>query len=378
MNTKSLSTVLIILFAAIFSNCAGKGEEASTEDGIGKMSYAENLRIEDRDGYSLVTVRNPWDTLKTLQRYILVDKDSALPSPLPEGTLIRTPVKNALIYSAVHSGLVGDLGAGDAIGGVCNARYVTDSLLRVRIKTGEVVDCGEDMNPDVEKIIKLHPEVIMLSPFESGDRYSKISKLGIPMIQCADYMENSGLAQAEWMRFYGLLFGKGEEADARFNKIEIRYKELKGIASRASSQPKVLLDQRYGQSWSVPGGKSTMGRLISDAGGLNPFARYDKSGGVYLAPEKVLAEGGDADIWLVRYNQPGEKSLRELSADAPLNSKVKAFKEGNVYGCNTYYVPFFDEAPFHPDLLLEEMIKLFHPGLLQGDTTLRYFKKMEK
>ncbi|MDE6716917.1 MAG: ABC transporter substrate-binding protein [Muribaculaceae bacterium] len=360
-----------------FFSCSHTGEGNAASNSSGKMEYAENLFMEEHEGYTLVTVRNPWDTLKNLARYVIVPRDTKLPDSLPAGTLIRTPVEKALIYSSVHSGLISSLGAVEAIGGVCNASYVTDSLLKARIEAGETADCGADMTPDIERIIKLHPQIVMRSPFESGTHYAKIEQLGIPTVECADYMENSALAQAEWMKFYGLLFGRRDEAYRRFDSIASRYQELKGKAASAPQRPKILLDNIYGQSWSVPGGKSTMGRLIEDAGGTNPFARYDRSGGVPLSPEKVLVEAGDADIWLLRYFQQNDKTLPELSRDASVNSQFKAFKTGEVYGCNTSSIPFFDETPFRPDLLLEDMVMILHPGLLPGATP-RYFKKMEK
>ena len=345
------------------------------------LRYARNLTL-DRIGEGeniiyVATVRNPWDTVKRMERYLLVPKGMDLPGDLPEGKVVRVPVNNALIYSSLHSGLVGDLGAGKAIGGVCNARYITDKELSGRIARGEVTDCGEGMNPDMEKIIQLHPEVIMLSPFENNDRYAKVAQLGIPVIECADYMETSPLGQAEWMKFYGLLFGKGDEAGDRFDGIEKRYNDLKAQAARSEFKPKVLMDEVYSGSWSVPGGESTMGRLIEDAGGVNPFSGYRKSGGVSLAPEKVLMEAGDADVWLVRYNQKSEKTLPELSRDAPVNSQFKAFKRGEVYGCNTQYIPFFDETPFHPDLLLEDLSRIFRSVGSEEPENTRYFRKMK-
>lgn len=396
--------LLYLVFILLISSCASKktGEEQADCDfqfTVDSMKYARNIEISEIDRgegsekIHVVTIRNPWDSLKKPERYVLVPRGTNLPSGLPEGKIIRTPVKNALIYSAVHSGLVGDLGAGDAIGGVCNAGYVTDKGLKERIAGGAVVDCGDEMSPDLEKIIQLNPEIIMLSPFENNDRYAKVVKLGIPLVECGDYMETSALGQAEWMRFYGLLFGKGEEAKNRFSEIERHYNALKAQAAGKGKRPKVLLDQTYGQSWSVPGGGSTMGRLIEDAGGINPFSRYRQSGGVPLAPERVLAEADDADVWIVRYNQKNEKTLRELSRDAGVNSQFKAFKLGNVYGCNTQYVPFFDETPFHPDLLLEDMILVIHgdegergereekgeDGRERSDKeTTRYFKKMKR
>ncbi len=172
-----------------------------------------------------------------------------------------------------------------------------------------------------------------------------MGELGIPIIECADYMETSPLGRAEWVRFYGMLFGKQDVADKMFAETESNYLKLKQIANGLAIKPKVIIDQRYGQVWNVPGGVSTMGRLIEDAGGINPFASYERSGSVPLAPEKVLAEAHDADVWFVRYNQEKDKSLRELGNDAPVNSQFKAFKDGRVYGCNTRYVNSVPSRP---------------------------------
>lgn len=368
---------LFLLALASFASC--KGGHASVSGGEGKevpTKYAENLSIVEHEDFTEVTVRNPWDTVKILQKYILVPSEKELPMNLPQGTVVRTPVTNALVYSTVHNSLISELGALDAIGGVCNAKYVNEGEVKERLKSGKIVDCGVSMSPDLEKIIKLHPQVIMLSPFENNDKYAKVGELGIPIIECADYMETSALGRAEWVRFYGMLFGKTDVSEKMFADTEKRYMDLKEKAKKATSRPKVLIDQRYGQVWNVPGGESTIAGLIRDAGGINPFDGYRQSGSVPLAPEKVLAEAYDADIWFVRYNQDKEKSLKELASDAPVNSQFKAFKEGNVYGCNTRYIDFYEETPFHPDRLLEDMLHYMHPEMKDSVTTHSYYTKM--
>ena len=373
---RRLLTLLVAV--AFLASCKGSHASSSAE-GEGEvlpMKYAENLTIHEFPDFTEVTVRNPWDTLKTLQKYILVERDSAMPAGLPEGTIIKVPVTNALVYSTVHNSLITELGAIDAIGGICNSKYVNGKELQARLASGRIVDCGVSLSPDLEKIIKLKPQVIMLSPFENNDKYAKVGELGIPIIECADYMETSPLGRAEWVRFYGMLFGKQDVADKMFAETESNYLKLKQIANGLAIKPKVIIDQRYGQVWNVPGGVSTMGRLIEDAGGINPFASYEQSGSVPLAPEKVLAEAHDADIWFVRYNQEKDKSLRELGNDAPVNSQFKAFKDGRVYGCNTRYVNFYEETPFHPDRILEDMVHIMHPEL-SSSAPVRYYSLMQ-
>ena len=83
-----------------------------------------------------------------------------------------------------------------------------------------------------EKIIDLRPDAIMLSPFENSGGYGRVGKLGVPVIECADYMETSPLGRAEWLRFYGLLVGQEQRGDSLFAQIEKEYLALKDLAAQ--------------------------------------------------------------------------------------------------------------------------------------------------
>lgn len=378
-----VNAILLIVFgmASLASvSCKGGHSSSSADENsrVIPLKYAENLKITEYDGYTEVSVRNPWDTLKILHRYVLVPKNRDVPKNLPKGDLIRTPIDNALIYSTVHSSLVTELGAIDAIKGVCGSQYINDEELKSRVISGKVVDCGSSQAPVIEQIIKLQPQIVMLSPFENNDKYAKVGELGIPIVECADYMETSPLARAEWVRFYGMLFGKEDAADKMFADTERNYNSLKEKASKVTDRPKVLMDQRYGQVWYVPGANSTTGKMIEDAGGTNPFSYLKQSGSVPLSPEKVLYEAHDADIWFVKYHQNNEKTMSEFANDASVNSQFKAYKEGKVYGCNTQYVDFYEETPYHPDYLLEDYISRIHPELNIGADASHYFQQMKQ
>lgn len=362
-----------------FASCGGSHSSSNTqaEGERDSLSYAEFFSIERFPDYTEVTVRNPWDSVRTLQKYILVKRDSIVPENLPQGIVVKVPLRNSLVLSTVHSSLISELKAGKSIGGVCSSEFIKGDELVKRLKSGDLADCGDNMNPDIEKVIKLNPDAILLSPYENNDRYARVGDLNIPIIECADYMETSALGRAEWVKFFGLLFGRENEAQKMFTETEKNYLELKEMAATAKDRPKVLTDTQYGQTWGVPGANSTTGRYIEDAGGINPFTKYDRTGSVQLAPEKVLAEAHDADVWFIKYNQQTEKSMKELASDAPVNSRFKAFKDGKVFGSNTRYSGLYEETPFHPDLMLEEMIKVIHPELFPDKPSLRYYQLMK-
>ena len=202
------------------------------------LRYAENITLKDAGDYTVAVVRNPWDTTKVLHTYILVPSDTEMPSDRPEGTVVRTPLESSLVYSSVHSSLISELGAGDAITGVCDAQYIHTQRLAERIDSGIIADCGSGMSPNIERIIELHPHAILFSPYENSGGYGKIEQLGIPLIECADYMETTPLGRAEWMKFYGMLYGRYDEAEKLFNETEHGYNSLKSAVDSIARRPK--------------------------------------------------------------------------------------------------------------------------------------------
>ena len=367
----------LMLSVLLFSSCGGRSKSSSVieaEETI-PLRYAENLSLSATEDYTIARLRNPWDTTRILHTYVLVDKEKSLPADLPEGTLVRTPLSKAVVYSSVHCGLLNQIGALKSIGGVCDLKYIKLQEVQDGCRTGSIADVGNGMNPDIEKIIDLHPDAIMLSPFENSGGYGRVEKLNIPIIECADYMETSALGRAEWMRFYGLLFGEAQKADSLFAEVEKNYNELKALVAPLSYAPSVISELKNGSAWYVPGGKSTSARIYADAGANYVFADDEHSGSVPLTFETVFDKGQNADFWLIKYNQAIDKTYKELEQDYAPYTGFRAFKERNIYGCNTGKVDFYEDSPFHPDRLLKDLIKIFHPTLLEG-YELKYFTKL--
>ena len=369
--------ILFIFLLTLLSACSGKSKTSSiieAEEAI-SLRYAENLTLSTTEDYAIARLRNPWDTTKILHTYLLADKDKPLPEDLPEGTLVRTPLNKAIVYSSVHCGLLQQIGALKSIGGICDLKYIKLPEIKEGCQNGTITDVGNGMNPDIEKIIDLHPDAIMLSPFENSGGYGRVEKLNIPIIECADYMETSALGRAEWMRFYGLLFGEAQKADSLFAEVEKNYNVLKALVSPISCAPSVISELKNGSAWYVPGGKSTSARIYADAGANYVFAADEHSGSVPLAFETVFDKGQNANFWLIKYNQAIDKTYSELKRDYAPYAGFRAFKERSIYGCNTGKVDFYEDSPFHPDWLLKDLIKIFHPTLLEG-YELKYFTKL--
>lgn len=358
-------------------SCSGGNSHLS---GVGKpidLKHAKLLSLEQFDGYVRAEIKNPWDTTRLLHTYILVPDSAELPDNLPEGTLVRTPLKRAVVYSGVHHGLLHELGAIDAVCGVADASYVRDSIVLARLATGMVADCGPTASPSIERIMSLKPDAILLSPYENSGTYGRLGAMGIPVVECADYMEVSPLARAEWMKFYGLLFGCEEPAAEQFAITETRYNELRQKAATATHRPKVLLDGVYGGVWHQPAQHGTTGIYLRDAGAQIAVNAPVGTASVAMAPEKVLFEAEKADVWLYRYAQQNDKTLAELGRDNPLYSRFAPFKNKRVMGCNTAHKDYYELTPFHPDMLLYELICIFHPELQPAPPSQPFFTPLK-
>lgn len=363
----------------LLSACGGGGRTSSVQTGGTpvELRYAENLTLTEHDGYTEARLRNPWDTTKVLRTYLLVEHDLPLPSGMPEGTVVRTPLSRMLVYTAVHCSLIDQLGASAQIAGVCDFSYIKTESVKAAVNEGRVVDAGASLNPDIERIIDLHPDAILLCPFENSGGFGRIEKLDAPIIECADYMETSPLGSAEWMRFYGRLLGRTAEADSLFAEVEKNYNELKEMASQQPERPRVMAELKSGSAWYVPGGNSTTGKLYRDAGADYLFGSYTQSGGVPLSFETVFDRAQDADVWLMKYNRSADHTYTSLKEEYAPYTRFKPYEARNVFHCNTAYSPFYEDFPFHPDRVLKDLIKILHPTLLP-DYEPVYFSRMKE
>lgn len=375
MQKNIFQNLLIFSVLIVSSACSTQLNNVPMMGEIVELRHATHLKIQQLDSCTLVQIINPWDTTQLLHSYVIVHRDSVLPSQLPNATLVRTPINNALVYTSVHLGLIENLGAIAQVGGVCDADYILQPLAKQLVKNGTIRDVGNSMSPNIETIIALSPDAILLSPFENSGGYGAIEKLGVPIIECADYMEVSPLACAEWMLFYGLLFGKENVADSLFRVVEENYCRLRDSVALITDKPSLVVELKSGSAWYVPSARSTTGRFYIDAGANYLFANITKNGAVPLAFETVYETAYDADFWLFKYNRPTNITYQQLSVENQLYSEFTAFKNKNIYACNTFSSPYYDQVPFRPDWLLRDLVAIFYPNLLPN-YNLRYYSKL--
>lgn len=370
-----LTSIIFTLAACNKNRPQGQdtAQSGTSTDTTYTVHYAKGFQVKKHNGYTLVSIRDPWDTTRLLQTYILVDKQKELPTNLPQGTIVRIPLNNVATYSTIHCSSLNELGAIDLIKGVCEPEYIKLDIIQQGVKNGTIVNLGMASKPDVEKIVMLSPEAIFATPIQ-GWSYGNVEKTKIPILETIDYTESHPLGRAEWIRFYSLFVGKEHLADSLFAITEKNYIDIKEAVSKTTARPSVLPDIRYQSKWNMPGGKSFMANMLADAGASYPWNDNNSTTYMPLAFESVLDKAGDADIWIIKYNTPEDMTYQSLEKEYKPYSYFKAFKQKNIYGCNTAYSSYYEDLPIHPDYILKDMAYIFHPELFP-DYTPRYYKK---
>lgn len=393
--------------ALLMAACQG-GKTAAADAEAGdtlEMKYAKLLTIvkygdgeESSDAaegidyqYAEAIIANPWKAGTMLHRYILIPKGeegdktvAMLARRRSTGArcttdTVRTPVESNLVFTAPHCQLLTELGCQNAITGVCDKDYINIPDIKSRAQADAkvahpIMDCGSSMQPDIERIIALHPEALLISPFENSGGYGKLDKLRIPVIETADYMETSPLGRAEWIKLYGLLLGSSK-ADSLFSAIEKEYLQLKAEAAKLPLGLSILTERKTGNVWYVPGGKSTMGILLRDAHARYIFADDTHSGSLSMSPEQIIAKGNQVDVWAFKYFGGNALTKQNLLAEYQGYQALKAFQTGTVYETDTSCEPYFELTSFHPEILLREFIILSHPEAGDKFGKLRFYKK---
>lgn len=262
------NSFILFIVPFLIVSCGKRQTAANNEEGDTLIfKYAHNICVVRHKGYTKVTMSDPWNKGKILHSYTLIRKDTRSKETEQDihggngsknthnDDVVNIPVSNALITTSVHCELLKTLGKERAISGVCDILYMNSPWIHQQHKIGKITDCGNSMAPDIEKIIDLSPEAIFLSPFQNSGGYGKIAEIGIPVIELADYMESTPLGRAEWVKFYGILFGCEKQAETMFEETERHYIQLKKRAKECKNSPLLLMDKVESGTWFLRGQK---------------------------------------------------------------------------------------------------------------------------
>lgn len=339
--------------------------------------YAKGFNVTyTNDGYCLLDIRDPQKEEGGETFHFALKPKGVKASDIPQGyTVIETPVKSTICMTSLQLSNFIKLDELDAVVGITSTRHLFNQEMQKRLDEGKTHKIGIEGNFDNEIIMGINPDIILISPFKRGG-YDALTEVGIPLIPHLGYKEMTPLGQAEWIKFIGLLIGEEEKANKVFSEIENRYLELTKLTSQVKKRPVVFSGELRGGNWYAVGGKSFLAQLFKDAG-ADYFLKDDvRSGGVSLDFETVYSQAAYADYWRIVNSYKGDFSYNTLQAEDIRYADFQAFKKKQVIYCNMSEKPFYESMPVEPEIVLADLIAIFHPQLLP-DHSPRYYELLK-
>ena len=333
---------LAILSILVVSCSNSENYKRASFDGPEKIEikYAENFKLKTiKDGYLLELIKPGTTTVsETYEIY---------------------PSQNKKIISltATLNGMLAVLKSQDLIVGVSDYEHVYDSKIRSRFKNGAIKEYGGTALNSVEKIVASKANIIFFDIVDKQfPNQEKLKKFGIQVMPIYDWRENHPLAKAEWIKVVGAITGKMKEANTFFNQVEKDYNLLKNLGSNYSNKPTIICGNLIGDTWYTPSGNNYYAMMIDDAGGDYRYKETKGNASLALSIEQILNDNLETEIWL----NPGYKDKSTILKTNPHAKNLGAFKN-KLYCYSNGMKKFWEQSASRPDLVLSDMIVLFHP-----------------
>ena len=343
------------------------------------IKYAKGLEINKYEGYSVMKITKPWPEATSGYTYILKEKNGIIPDSLRQFTVISVPIQSIVVTSTTHIPSLEMLGVENTLIGFPSTNFISSVKTRKRIDAGKVQEVGINESLNTEILIDMKPDVIVSFGINnSNPAIDNLQKSGLTVLINGDWTEQTPLGKAEWIKFFGALYGLDAKANAIFSSIENNYKNALALADKTTQKPTVLSGAMYQDQWYVPQGESWVSVFLKDAKSDYLWKNSKGFGSLSLPFETILDKAQNATFWVA----PGDfSSLKEMSNSNPHYSKFSSFKNKKVYSYAINKgakggIVYFELASARPDLVLKDLIKIFHPELLPNYKPF-FFQKLE-
>jgi len=371
--------VYLILISIIGCQKSTKNHNKTTPASANAIHFAKGLALYKYDGFTLLKVTQPWPNSKQHFTYILKEKDGKIPDSLKQFPIISVPIRSIVVTSTTHIPALELLGVENTLVGFPNTNYISSTKTRQLVAAKKVRDVGTNESLNTEVLLDLNPDLIVGFGIDNTNTVlDNLQKSGLKLILNGDWTEQSPLGKAEWIKFFGALYGLDAKANAIFNTIQKEYSQTLNLAKKAKSKPTVLCGTMYQDQWHVPQGESWAAHFLSDSQSNYIWSNLKGTAAVPIPFEVVLEKAKDAQYWIALGNYT---SLQQMLDSNPHYNQFSSFKNKKVYsyarkkGANGGIL-YFELSPTRPDLVLKDLIRIFHPELVPNHT-LFFFSKLD-
>ncbi|ESU27022.1 iron ABC transporter [Flavobacterium limnosediminis JC2902] len=372
--------MLFVFFLLTLVGCKNneKTDSVKITTAENTIKYASGLAIYEYDGYSVVKVTNPWPDANKDFTYVLKEKNAVVPDSLQQHLSIQVPLQSIVVTSTTNVPFLEMLGVENKLVGFPHTDYISSEKTRALIDKGLVKNVGQNEKLNMEQLIELAPELIVTFGVDNNNpMIQNLEKSGLKVMIQGDWMEQSPLGKAEWIKLYAALFGKQKEGKKLFDDIVKNYNQALDSVKNSKAETTVLYGSMYQDQWYVAKGNSWVAQFLRDAKADYLWKDLEGTGSLGLSFENILDKAKNAGCWIAAGPY---KTLAELEESNPHYSQFDAFKKKNVYTFEaklgaTGGTVYYESGPSRPDLVLKDFIKIFHPELLP-DYTLTFAQKL--
>ncbi|MFD2586905.1 ABC transporter substrate-binding protein [Croceitalea marina] len=363
---------LYLLLVIILVSCTEKKKELPAQKTVAKtkVNYATGFTIEANENYTVLTVSKPWPGANKAFSYAFIPQEKLPLVSYPKNTydaVVVTPIKNFITTSTTHIPAIEALNGLDRLIGFPNTKYISSMPARALIADKKIKELGANESLNTEMVLELAPDVIVgFGINNEKSPYEVFEKANIPVIFNGDWMEKTPLGKAEWIKFFGVLLGQEKKADSIFNAIAVEYEKVKNIAEKVKNRPTVLSGALFKDVWYLPAGESWASKFLEDCNVNYLWKETTGSGSLSLSLESVLEKGSNAEFWI----SPSQFTTYEEMNNANSHyGQFSAFKNKQIYTFAatkgiTGGLLYYELAPQRPDLVLKDLVHIFHPDLL--------------
>ncbi|MDE5822130.1 MAG: ABC transporter substrate-binding protein [Paramuribaculum sp.] len=370
---------IIILGVLIVGCSTNKYDVADFNQLVYTPEYASGFSIKGADGYesSIITVTSPWQGADSITTQLFIARGGESAPEGFTGQVLEGDASRIVAMSSTHIAMLDAVGEAGRVVGVSGIDYISNPVISAN--RDSIGDVGYEGNINYELLLSLDPDLVLLYGVNGASSMEgKLNELEIPFMYVGDYLEESPLGKAEWMVALSEVVGKRTEGEQVFGGIPVRYNDLKKrVADTVLDAPSVMLNTPYGDSWFMPSTESYVARLVKDAGGDYIYKKNTGNASLPIDLEEAYKLTSEADMWL---NVGMANTLDELRTSCPKFSDTRCFRNGSVWnnnlkttaaGGNDYY----ESAVVNPDILLRDLVKIFHPELVEEDFV--YYKQLK-
>ncbi len=328
------------------------------------IKYARGFTIQATAGGHTLTIKNPWPDSKETYVYHIMQNSVDKPMHITNGlATIKAPIAKIICTSTTHIPPLVLLDQVHTLKGFPGTDYISNAQVRKLIDGGKIIELGKNQQLSVERVLTMQPDVVMGYGIDNSNPvYDELSKAGLPVVYNSDWMESHPLGKAEWIKVFGLLYDKQEEAAQIFKEIEESYLQTLKLAAQLPPTT-VMTGSTWNDIWYLPYGNSWQGVLLKDAGGDYTYKNTIGKGSLAYNIERVLQDAQKAKVWIA----PGQYTrYTAMKKDQPAYALFDSFKNKKVYtfAGNTGAkggVIYYEEASMRPDLVLKDLVSILHP-----------------